>query len=252
MRQRLFGLHAVLAVLANGPERVVRAWLDRKRRDFKFQALRERLEGLGIPAEAVERARLDRLAGSAHHQGVVLEVVLPDEQDEEDLEAVLTKDAKSLWFLVLDQAQDPHNLGACLRTCDAVGASGVIVPKDQSCGLTPTVCKVASGAAETMPLYRVTNLARTLRRLKEAGLWIVGAASDGDRLAFAADLKGPLALVLGGEGKGLRRLTREACDVLVRLPMRGTVASLNLAVAAGVLLYEALRQRELGNLGGER
>lgn len=243
MSQRLFGLHAAHAALENAPERVIRAWLDSRRGDRRLQAVRERLRELGIPAEEVERARLDQLANSTRHQGIVLEVALPAARDERDLKATL-EGGGDLWFLVLDQVQDPHNLGACLRTCDAVGVSGVIVPKDQSCALTPTVCKVASGAAETVPLYRVTNLARTLRQLKEAGFWVVGAASDGDKLPFEADLTGPLALVLGGEGRGLRRLTREACDFLVRLPMRGKVTSLNLSVAAGVLLYEALRQRE--------
>jgi 23S rRNA (guanosine2251-2'-O)-methyltransferase len=131
-----------------------------------------------------------------------------------------------------------------LRTCDAVGIGGVIVPKDQTCGLTPVVCKVACGAAEWVPIYRVTNLVRTLNRLKEAGFWIVGAASDGEKVLFEADLTGPLALVVGGEGKGLRRLTREACDFLVRIPLHGKVESLNLSVAAGILLYEALRQRQ--------
>lgn len=243
MSLRLFGLHAAYSALEHAPARIIRAWLGKQRADRKFQALRERLEALGIPIETAERSRLDRLAGSTHHQGVVLEVDLPAERDEHQLEAALA-DRQDLWFLVLDQVQDPHNLGACLRTCDAVGISGVIVPKDRTVGLTPTVFKVASGAAETVPVYRVTNLVRSLTWLKQAGLWIVGAASDAEQLAFEADLSSPLALVLGGESKGLRRLTRETCDFLVRLPMRGTVASLNLSVAAGVLLYEALRQRE--------
>lgn len=241
--KRLFGLHAAHAALEYAPERVIRAWLDSQRTDRKLQALRERLQSLGIPTEAAERGRLHRLAGSTHHQGVVLEVALPAGRDERDLEAVLAG-SENLWFLVLDQVQDPHNLGACLRSCDAVGVSGVIVPKDRTVGLTPTVYKVASGAAETVPIYRITNLTRTLTRLKQAGLWIVGAACEAQQVAFEADLSGPLALVLGAEGRGLRRLTREMCDCLIRLPMHGTVASLNLSVAAGVLLYEALRQRK--------
>lgn len=241
MRRCLFGLHAARAALEHAPERVIRAWLDVRRTDHKLQSVREQLQALGIPTEVTERGRLDRLAGSPRHQGIVLEVSLPAARDERDLEVALTGN-ENLWFLVLDRVQDPHNLGACLRTCDAVGASGVIVPKDETCSLTPTVCKVASGAAETVPVYRVTNLARTLGQLKEANFWVVGATSDAEKLAFEADLTGPLAMVLGGEGKGLRRLTRESCDFLVRLPMHGTVASLNLSVAAGVLLYEALRQ----------
>lgn len=246
MSQRLFGFHAAYAALEHAPERVIRAWLDSQRTDRKLEALRERLQGLGIPIEVAEHRRLDRLAGSTHHQGVVLEVALPAGRDERDLEKVLASSA-NLWFLILDQVQDPHNLGACLRSCDAVGVSGVIVPKDCTVGLTPTVYKVASGAAETVPIYRVTNLRRTLTRLKQAGLWIVGATGEARQVAFEVDLSGPLALVLGGEGRGLRRLTRETCDFLIRLPMHGTVASLNLSVAAGVLLYEALRQREYGS-----
>ena len=171
-----------------------------------------------------------------------MEVAMPPERDEDALVARLGEQDNAL-FLVLDQVQDPHNLGACLRTCDAVGAAGVIVPRDKAVGLTPTVCKVASGATETMPLFRVTNLSRALERLKQAGLWIVGAAGEAEQTVFEADLNVPLALVIGAEGRGLRRLTRAKCDFLIRLPMFGSVESLNLSVAAGVLLYEALRQR---------
>ena len=146
-------------------------------------------------------------------------------------------------FLVLDHVQDPHNLGACLRTADAAGVRGVIITKDQAAGLSPVVAKVASGAAEAVPLYRVTNLARTLQWLKEAGLWIVGAAGEAPRSVFETDLNLPMALVMGAEGKGMRRLTRESCDLLVKIPMAGTVESLNVSVATGVLLFEAVRQR---------
>jgi len=243
MNQRIFGLHAVRAALSYTPERVRRAWLDVQRRDRRLQALRQQLQTLGITVEEADRQRLERLAGSSHHQGVVLEVGLPQPRDEKQLFELLDQRRNPL-LLVLDQVQDPHNLGACLRTCDAVGVVGVVVPKDRAVGLTPTVCKVASGAAETVPMFRVTNLARTLDRLKELGLWVYGAAGEAAALAFEIDLSGPLALVLGAEGQGLRRLTREKCDALIRLPMKGRVESLNLSVAAGVLLYEALRQRE--------
>ena len=145
--------------------------------------------------------------------------------------------------LVLDGVQDPHNLGACLRTADAVGVHAVVTPKDRACGVTPVVRKVASGAAESVPVFQVTNLARVLRELKERGLWLVGMAGEGAADLFEVDLTGPLALVLGAEEKGLRRLTRETCDVLARLSMHGAVSSLNVSVAAGVCLYEARRQR---------
>ncbi|WP_306304395.1 23S rRNA (guanosine(2251)-2'-O)-methyltransferase RlmB [Methylogaea oryzae] len=177
---------------------------------------------------------------------MVLRVRVPAEQGENELMDLLTRLDHPPLLLVLDQVQDPHNLGACLRTCDAAGVDGVVVTRDQSVALTPTVLKVASGAAETVPVFRITNLARTLRDLKDAGLWIAGASGDAPQSVYDADLKGPLALVVGGEGKGMRRLTREHCDLLVSLPMRGQVESLNLSVAAGVLLYEVQRQRSLG------
>ena len=242
MSQRLYGLHAARAAIEHAPERIRSAWIASGRRDRKLETLRRQLRELGIAVAETERKRLDRLAGSSHHQGIVLEVTLPRALDDDALAARLAVGDTPL-FLVLDQVQDPHNLGACLRTCDAVGAAGVIVPKDGSVGLTPTVCKVASGAAETVPLFRVTNLARTLARLKAAGLWLYGADGGADRSAFETDLSGPVALVMGAEGRGLRRLTREKCDALIKLPMRGRVESLNLSVAAGVLLYESLRQR---------
>lgn len=246
MSRKIFGLHAARSVLEHAPERVRCAWLDSQRRDARLEELKRMLEEEGIAVEITERKRLDRLAASAHHQGIVMEVVLPPEQGEDALEAVLERGGTPL-FLVLDQVQDPHNLGACLRTCDAVGAAGIIVSKDRTVGLTPTVCKVASGAAETVPLFRVTNLARTLERLKKAGLWIAGAAGEATQTAFESDLSGPLAIVVGAEGEGLRRLTRDKCDFLIKLPMYGSVESLNLSVAAGVLLYEALRQGMRGS-----
>ncbi len=242
-RQVLYGLHSARAVLNHAPERVIRAWVDAQRRDTALEKLRRQIAACGIPLENADRKRLDQIAGDSHHQGIVLETVPPKALGEADLEALI-ETVKQPLFLVLDQVQDPHNLGACLRTCDAVGVSGVILPRDRTVGLTPTVCKVASGAVETVPLFRVTNLARTLRQLKAANIWIAGAEGEAEQTVFDADLSGPLALVMGAEGKGLRRLTRESCDFLVKLPMKGAVESLNLSVAAGVMLYEALRQRE--------
>ncbi len=242
-RQVLYGLHSVRAALDRAPERIIRAWMDTRRRDSALERLRQQLTACGIPLENTDRTHLDQIAGDSHHQGIVLEIIAPKERSESELETLI-ETARQPLFLVLDQVQDPHNLGACLRTCDAVGVSGVILPKDRTVGLTPTVCKVASGAVETVPLFRVTNLARTLRRLKAADIWIAGADGGADQSIFEMDLSGPLALVIGAEGKGLRRLTRQSCDFLVKLPMKGAVESLNLSVAAGVMLYEALRQRE--------
>lgn len=244
-RRRVAGIHAAEAVLDHSPERLLTAWFDPQRAtDGRVAALLQRLKALGVPTEATTRQRLNQLADGQIHQGLVLEIRAFAELGDAELRQVLTEPSEQRFFLVLDQVQDPHNLGACLRTADAAGVEGVIVPRDQAAGLTPVVAKVAAGAAETVPLYRVTNLARALESLKANGVWVVGAAGEADLSVFAADLTGPLALVIGAEGKGLRRLTRSGCDYLVHIPMRGRVESLNLSVAAGVLLYEAIRQRE--------
>ena len=205
------------------------------------------MAALGIVPEKVDRKRLDRLADNNNHQGIVIEVEMPGELSESDLKTAVENlsETQTALFLVLDNVQDPHNFGACLRTADATGVQGVIITKDNATGITPTVCKVASGAAETVPVYQVTNLARTLRWLKGEGLWIMGAAGETAQTVYTADFTVPMALVVGAEGKGLRRLTKEQCDVLVSVPMLGQVESLNLSVATGVLLYEAVRQRSL-------
>ena len=241
--RRVCGLHAARSALEQTPERILGVWIDRSRRDRRLVALYESLQRIGAPLAVVDKMELDRQAGGARHQGVVIELQSATELDFDALKKAVACSLSEAFYLVLDQVQDPHNLGACLRTADAAGVHGIVVPKDQSAGLTPTVCKVASGAAETVPVYRVTNLARTLRWLKGEGIWLIGAAGDADQTLFEVDLAGPLALVMGAEEKGLRRLTREACDLLVRLPMFGRVESLNVSVAAGVCLYEAVRQR---------
>jgi 23S rRNA (guanosine2251-2'-O)-methyltransferase len=197
-----------------------------------------------VKPRPVGREELDRLAPVANHQGVVAETQTPAALGEAELDRLLGALSPPPLLLVIDGVQDPHNLGACLRSADAAGVQAVIAPKDHSVGLTPVVCKVASGAAETLPFVQVTNLARTLRHLKDDHrLWVIGLAGEGETDFYALDLRGPLALVLGGEEKGLRRLTREQCDVLARLPMHGSVESLNVSVAAGIGLFEAGRQR---------
>lgn len=242
-RRRIFGLHAAQAALSHTPDKVIAAWLDEHRADARLISLRHELEALGLSVQSANRKALDRLVEGQNHQGVVLEVELPKELGEGELRDALESLSGLAFFLVLDHVQDPHNLGACLRSADAAGVQGVIITKDQAAGITPTVTKVASGAAETMPLYKVTNLARALGWLKESGIWIAGAAGEAERSVYETDLNLPLALVVGAEGKGLRRLTREHCDFLLRIPMRGQVESLNLSVATGVLLFEAVRQR---------
>ena len=227
------------------PKKIHKAWVDSGRQDKRLGQAVDDLSALGIEPEKVDRKRLDRLADNNNHQGIVIEVEMPGELSESDLKTAVENLAETALFLVLDNVQDPHNLGACLRTADATGVQGVIIAKDNATGITPTVCKVASGAAETVPVYQVTNLARTLRWLKGEGLWIMGAAGETTETVYKTDFTVPMALVVGAEGKGLRRLTKEQCDVLVSVPMLGQVDSLNLSVATGVLLYEVVRQRLL-------
>jgi len=242
---KLFGLHSVQAALDYSPNKIHKAWVDTGRQDKRLTQAIDNLLDLGIEPEKVDRKKLDRLADNNNHQGIVIEVEMPAELSESDLKTAVENLTETALFLVLDNVQDPHNLGACLRTADATGVHGVIITKDNATGITPTVCKVASGAAETVPVYQVTNLARTLRWLKGEGLWIMGAAGETAQTIYSTDFSVPMALVVGTEGKGLRRLTKEQCDVLVSVPMLGKVESLNLSVATGILLYEAVRQRLL-------
>lgn len=241
---RVGGLHSVRSALLHGADRLGKVWYDERRHDRRLRSLLDELAAAGVVLHAADRAALDRMAPGINHQGVVAETRAPAAQDESALEELLQGLRGTPLLLVLDGVQDPHNLGACLRSADAAGAQAVIAPKDRAAGLTPIACKVASGAAQTLPFIQVTNLARTLRWLREArGVWVVGAAGEAPADLYDADLAGPLALVLGAEEKGMRRLTRAQCDQLVRLPMAGTVESLNVSVAAGICLFEAVRQR---------
>ncbi len=242
-KRRIVGLHAVQSALEHTPDKLVAAWVDAGRMDSRLSRIKQELELAGVNVQTANRKELDRLAEGRNHQGVIIELEMAQELGESDLRDALDALERQAFFLVLDHVQDPHNLGACLRTADAAGVHGVIITKDQSVGITPTVAKVASGAAETVPLYKVTNLARALGWLKDAGVWIAGAAGEAEKTVYQTDLNLPLALVIGAEGKGLRRLTREHCDFLVKIPMLGQVESLNLSVATGILLFEAVRQR---------
>ena len=243
LRRQAFGLHAVASVLEVFPERLLGASVQEGRQDERLASLVLELKGLGVRVETVARARLDAVARGSAHQGLIVEYLAPAEPSEDQLYQSLESLERPAFVLVLDHVQDPHNLGACLRTANAAGVDAVIGTKDQAVGLTPVVAKVACGAAERTPYYRVTNLVRTLKRLKSLGLWVVGAAGEAEQRLQDADLAGSIAMVLGAEGVGLRRLTREHCDFLVRIPMAGVVQSLNVSVAAGVLLFEAVRQR---------
>jgi 23S rRNA (guanosine2251-2'-O)-methyltransferase len=243
-RHHVCGMHAVRTLLTVRPGSVREISVADSRSNRRCESIIDLASAADIPVHILPRHELDLLQPGIHHQGVIASVDLPDEGlREQELKPFLENLDEPPFLLVLDGVQDPHNLGACLRTADAAGAQAVIVPRDRAAHLTPTVRKVASGAAETVPLFSVTNLARALRTLKEAGIWLYAASDDAERDIYHADLQGPVALVLGGEGKGVRRLTRELCDYQVAIPMAGQVESLNVSVAAGVLLYEALRQR---------
>lgn len=241
--QPIAGIHAVRSALKFGSDGVAEVWLERSRRDRRLAEVAELCHDGGLRLLIKDKDEIARAADGVNHQGVLAWVRSPKPRLEKDLPDLLQGLDRPPFLLILDGVQDPHNLGACLRTADAAGVHAVIAPKDNAAGLTPTVCKVASGAAETVAYVQVTNLARAMDRLKEQGIWLTGTAGEATTDVYQADLKGPLGLVMGAEGSGLRRLTRERCDHLVRLPMLGRVESLNVSVATGICLYEALRQR---------
>ena len=237
----LFGFHAVTVRLKTAPESIVEIHTETSRRDARMRQFVEKVEAAGVKRVDSDDNHLIRLAGSPRHQGVVARVnPLPQRHSLDD---VLDEVQGPPLVLVLDGVTDPHNLGACLRVADGAGAHALVAPKDHAVGLNATVAKVASGAAETVPYLMVTNLARTLGELKERDIQVVGTSDDAELSIYDIDFTGPVALVLGAEGAGMRQLTRQRCDVLVRIPMAGAVESLNVSVAAGVCLYEALRQR---------
>ena len=241
-RNFVYGLHAVNAVLERAPERVLELWIAQPRFVARLNELKDRAQHAGVRVQSVGGEALAKLVGEVAHQGAVAAVRPLKAWDEHDLLEALKTVADPL-LLILDGVTDPHNLGACLRTADAAGVQAVLIPRDRAATVDGVVRKVAAGAAEFVPVASVTNLARTIDRLKERGIWVVGTDGEAEQTLYAADLKRPLALVLGGEGDGMRRLTRERCDFLVRIPMAGRVESLNVSVAAGVALFEALRQR---------
>ena len=242
----LFGFHAVLSRMRQHSTSIQEILIDKDRVDARMKDLLNMADSAGVRVMQVDRDRLDGMAGmNGRHQGVIARVVdtpIPYK----DIHDILDSDLKEPpFFLVLDGVEDPHNLGACLRVADAMGVHAVIAPKDRAVGLNATVRKVASGAAETIPFIAVTNLARTLRELKEAGVFVIGTTMDAPNTLFNTKLEGPIALVLGSEGDGIRRLTAETCDALVTIPMFGSVQSLNVSVASGMCLYEVRRQRGL-------
>lgn len=238
----LYGIHALEAVVNREPERLIELYVLKGRDDEKLRNIINQARRFGVAVQFCQRKVLDDKVNGEQHQGVVARAKLGRVLDEKDLDDILSREDKP-FILILDGVTDPHNLGACLRSADAAGAHAMVVPKDKSANLTPTARKVACGAAETTPLIQVTNLARTLRQMQDAGVWVVGTAGEAEQLIYDVNLSGPMALVMGAEGKGMRRLTRDVCDELIKLPMAGAVSSLNVSVATGICLYEIVRQR---------
>jgi len=241
-QETIFGIHALQAILNAHSDCIVQLYIDERRQDKRIQSLLLTAKDKNIEVRYSNRDELDKVSHGANHQGAVAICRMPQAKDDSYLEKMLEKNSQPL-LLVLDGVQDPHNLGACLRTADATGVTAVIVPKDRAVSLTSTVIKVASGAAFTVPFVAVTNLSRAIRRMQEKGVWFVGTDGGAEQSLYELTLAGSIAIVMGAEGSGLRRLTKELCDYLVRLPMLGSVESLNVSVATGICLYEALRQR---------
>ncbi|HET7649439.1 MAG TPA: 23S rRNA (guanosine(2251)-2'-O)-methyltransferase RlmB [Gammaproteobacteria bacterium] len=240
--EQVYGLHAVQALFEQG--RPVQAlWVLDSRHDARLDSVLALAAEQHVAVKRVPRDMLDKMAGHGRHQGVIAEAGAAQTGDENDLGALLAGLSRPAFLLVLDGVTDPHNLGACLRSADAAGVHAVIAPRDRAADLTPVARKAAAGAAERVPFFQVTNLARTLRDLKERNIWLVGLAGEADQTLYELDLKGPLAIVMGAEGSGLRRLTKAECDFLAKIPMAGGAESLNVSVATGVALFEAVRQR---------
>ena len=241
--EAVYGLHAVQALLKSAPQRVNEILVLQGRQEQRLQKVLSAAENAEIKVRQVGRKELDKLAGEGNHQGVIAMSFPGELHDEKFLYRLLEGLDAPAFLLVLDGVTDPHNLGACLRTAEAAGVHAVIAPKDNSASLTPVARKTACGAAEVLPYIPVTNLARCLRQLQELGVWVIGTAGEAPISVYQQDLTGPVALVMGAEGPGMRRLTRECCDGLVNIPMAGEVSSLNVSVATGVCLFEAVRQR---------
>jgi 23S rRNA (guanosine2251-2'-O)-methyltransferase len=241
----IYGIHPVLGRLRTDPQKVRTLWLISARKDARIREIQELAHKANIPINNIDKQGMERLLGDVRHQGVAAMVEALDYSDESDLMNLISNLDSPALLLILDGVQDPHNLGACLRSADAAGVHAVIAPKDRAVGLTAVARKAACGADSSVPFIQVTNLARTMKTLQDNGIWITGADGDADTSLYEQDLTGPVALVMGAEGKGLRRLTREHCDYLMSIPMAGQVESLNVSVATGICLFEAVRQRKI-------
>lgn len=243
----IYGIHALNAMIDRSPERLIQIYIHQERDNKRFMSVMKEIELLGIPTMQVDKKKLDQMSHDAVHQGIIALITPAKQYSEQDVDHLIEysrSQKKEPFILILDNITDPHNLGACIRTADASGIDFIIVPKDRSATVNATAKKVASGAAETIPVVRVTNLVRTMRHLKDQHqIWIVGTDGDADKTLFDSNLTGALAIVMGAEGDGMRRLTKEHCDQLINIPMAGLVSSLNVSVATGVCLFEVVRQR---------
>jgi 23S rRNA (guanosine2251-2'-O)-methyltransferase len=239
----IVGINPVEGALVNDVERVREVQIEQGSRNPRIAEIAEAARKAGVPVKTVSREAIEKTGGEARHQGVIARYESPPMRGENDLAELIEQAGGDALFLVLDGVTDPHNLGACLRSAAAAKVTAVIMPKDRAVGLTPTVRRASAGGADLVPLVAVTNLARALRELKDAGVWLTGLAGDTEQSLYGLDLKGPIALVLGGEGEGMRRLTRDTCDFVAKIPMPGAMESLNVSVATGIVLFEALRQR---------
>ena len=241
--EAVYGLHAVTTLLQRSPDQVIEIWVQKGRADKRMQTVLSLAEEQGLMISEVDKGLLNQKANEGNHQGIIAWRKPVQNKSEKHLPDILDAISGTPLVLILDGVTDPHNLGACLRTADAAGAHVVIAPKDKSAPLNATAAKVACGAAEAVPYIQVTNLARTMKDLQERGIWIVGTAGEAEQTIYQHDLTGPMAIVMGAEGPGMRRLTREHCDYLANIPMAGEVSSVNVSVATGICLFEAVRQR---------
>lgn len=241
--QLIYGINSVMMLLNKAPQRIKKIIINKNRDDKRMRLLREAIVKFNLPFEELEATEIDKSYPDYVHQGVVALITENSFYSEKDLDLLLKNCSKAALILILDGITDPHNLGACLRAADAAGVDFVVMPKDKNAGITPLVSKVASGAAEILPIVQVANLARAMQKLKNLGVWLYGTHLDADKSLYDLDFTGPCALVMGSEGSGIRRLTAEECDYLCNLPMSGHVESLNVAVACGICLYEVVRQR---------
>ena len=239
----IFGINTIEGALEHDVAHLVEILVEQGATNPRVRELSQRARDAGVAVHARSREQLDKLTGGARHQGVVAQYKRPKGAEEGDLPALVEAAGSDALVLILDGVTDPHNLGACLRSAEAAGATAVVVPKDRAVGITPIVRKASAGAADRVPFVRVTNLARTMDKLRDLGVWITGLAGEGETSFYACDFKGAVGIALGSESEGMRRLTREKCDFVAKIPMRGSVESLNVSVATGIALFEVLRQR---------